>query len=142
MTDAHLGVVIRHVRHLVAAPAVEEQTDGQLLDRFVARRDEAAFAALLSRHGTLVLGVCRRVLRDEADAADAFQATFLVLVRRAGSVRRSAALGGWLYGVAHRVALKMRRTAARRRNHEGRAATMTPAAFEQEPAGDDLRPVL
>ena len=141
MAEVQLGVVLRHVRKLVGAPAAE-QTDGQLLDRFVRRRDEAAFEALLGRHGPLVLGACRRLLADEADAADAFQATFLVLVRRAGSVRRSAALGSWLYGVAYRVALKMRRSAARRRAHEGEAASMARTAFEGEPAADDLRAAL
>jgi RNA polymerase sigma factor (sigma-70 family) len=142
MADVQLGVVLRHVRKLVGVSAPAERTDGQLLDRFVRQRDEAAFEALLARHGPLVLGVCRRLLADEADAADAFQATFLVLVRRAGSVRRSASLGSWLYGVAYRVALKMRRAAARRRAHEGRAAMTSRTDCTTEPAADDLRPLL
>ncbi|HEX5271995.1 MAG TPA: sigma-70 family RNA polymerase sigma factor, partial [Gemmataceae bacterium] len=140
MAQVQLGVVLRHVRKLAAAPAAEA-ADCALLERFVRRRDEAAFEALLARHGPLVLGACRRLLGDGADADDAFQATFLVLVRRAGSVRRAASLGPWLYGVATRVALKMRRAAARRHTHEGRAAMTARTDDGPEPA-DDLRPVL
>src|SRR5271166_3359922 len=81
-------------------------TDGQLLARFVAARDEPAFAALLRRHGPMVLGVCRRVLRDYHDAEDAFQATFLILARRAVSVAKRASVGCYLYAVAYRAALE------------------------------------
>ena len=81
------------------------EDDAELVRRFVADRDEAAFAALVRRHGPMVLGVCRRVLRDPHDAEDAFQATFLVLARRAGSLRRGA-LAGWLYTTARRSALR------------------------------------
>src|SRR5262245_35893136 len=95
--------------------------DSDLPDRF-RRGDESAFAALVRRHGPAVLAACRSVLRDEADVEDAFQATFLALVRGAGSIRRGAAVGGWLYGVARRVAFKARGRAARRRLVEGRAA--------------------
>ena len=90
-------------------------TEGQLLDRFVSRRDEAAFAALVQRHGPLVLGVCRRILRHEQDAEDAFQATFLVLARKARSIGRPERLGNWLFGVARRTAFKARSGAERRR---------------------------
>jgi RNA polymerase sigma factor (sigma-70 family) len=141
MAEVQLGVVLRHVRKLAGVPAPAEPGDGELLDRFVRRRDEAAFEAILARHGPLVLGACRRLLGDEADAADAFQATFLVLVRRAGSVRRATSLGSWLYGVASRVALKMRRAAARRHTHEGRAAMTARTEFATASA-DDLRPFL
>jgi RNA polymerase sigma factor (sigma-70 family) len=141
MGEVQLGVVLRHVRKLAGAAAVGHLTDGVLLDRFVSVADEAAFEALLARHGPLVLGVCRRLLGDQADADDAFQATFLVLVRRARSIRRAASLGPWLYGVVCRIALKMRRTAARRRTYEGRAAMTARTDFEREPA-DDLRPLL
>jgi RNA polymerase sigma-70 factor (ECF subfamily) len=79
-------------------------TDGQLLECFVARREEAAFAALVRRHGPMVLGVCRRILDHSHDADDAFQATFLVLVRKAASVTPRELVGNWLYGVAYRTA--------------------------------------
>src|ERR671933_518791 len=89
-------------------------SDRELLAGFVERRDEDAFAALVRRHGPMVLAVCRRLLRDPHDAEDAFQATFLVLVRKAAAVRPREAVGSWLYGVAYRAAQKARATAARR----------------------------
>src|SRR5262245_34142504 len=92
--------------------------DGELLARSAARRDEAAFTTILQRPGPMVLGVCRRLLRNEADAEDAFQATFLVLAREAASVRKRGSVGSWLYGVARRVAAQARRTAARRQQRE------------------------
>ena len=89
-------------------------TEGELLERFVNRRDEAAFEALVARHGPMVLGVCRHLLRDPNDVDDAFQATFLVLVKKAKTVRRCELLGNWLYGVAFRVASQARSLASRR----------------------------
>ncbi len=90
-------------------------TDGRLLERFLERRDEvaeAAFAAIVDRHGAMVLRVCRQILHDETDAEDAAQATFLVLARRAGSIGRRESVGCWLHGVAIRVAAKARTAAA------------------------------
>src|SRR6188768_3218565 len=92
--------------------------DADLLAAYTAVRDEAAFEGLLRRHGPTVLGACRRVLGPGPDADDAFQATFLVLARKAGTVRPRAAVGGWLYGVAVKAALKVRTAAARRRAKE------------------------
>jgi RNA polymerase sigma factor (sigma-70 family) len=94
--------LLRSVRHADEA----EYPDGELLDRFVKTRDEHAFQVLMRRHGPMVLGVCRRLLRNQADAEDAFQATFLVLVRKAGSISPRALVGNWLYGVAYKAALK------------------------------------
>src|SRR5262245_4455983 len=96
--------------------------DGELLTRFIERRDEDAFGALLARHGAMVLGVCRRVLGNTADADDAFQATFLVLVCKATTVRPRQLVGNWLYGVAYRTALKARTMKAKRSATERRAA--------------------
>ena len=122
MADADSAAVLRHARVLFGAGAVGAATDGQLLERFNTRGEggaeadaaEAAFAVLLARHGPMVLGVCRRALRDPADVADAFQATFLVLLRKAGSVRVDDSLGRWLYGVSRKVASRARSDAARR----------------------------
>src|SRR5262249_60240728 len=103
--------LLRTLREVAAA----EPTDGQLLDAYVARRDGAAFAELVRRHGPMVWGVCRRLLPNRQDAEDAFQATFLVLVRKPGSVRPAERVGHWLHGVAVRAARKAARGVARRR---------------------------
>src|SRR5947208_4308267 len=110
-------------------------TDGQLLGQFVARRDEAAFAELVRRHGPMVLGVCRRVLRNHADADDAFQATFIVLVRKAAALTSRSVLGDWLHGVARRCAQNARLSAARRREKE--QATARPEAAETAEVRND-----
>src|SRR5438874_5672646 len=118
MTDSRWGGVLHHLRRTALMHDGAGLSDGQLLECFLARPDEAAFEALVRRHGPMVLGVCRRVLRNAHDAEDAFQATFLVLVRKAASLRRREAVGNWLYGVAYRTALQARATAARRRLKE------------------------
>jgi RNA polymerase sigma factor (sigma-70 family) len=134
-TGAGVGEWIRAVHVRDAA----DLTDGQLLSAFRARGDEAAFAALVKRHGAMVLGVCRRLLGCEVDAEDAFQATFLVLVRRAAALSGRPVLGDWLHGVARRTALNARRLAARRREKE---ATMARPEATGEPARNDWLPFL
>src|SRR5947209_20429021 len=122
-------------------PPRDDLSDSRLLEQFIHRRDEAAFATLMERHGPMVLGVCRRVLHDAQDAEDAFQATFLVLVRRAASIRQRAAVGGWLYQVAYRVALRARARAARRPAHERLSGDVPAAPPAAEASWPDLRPV-
>jgi RNA polymerase sigma factor (sigma-70 family) len=131
MVNGQLDPLLRHIRALVGERAVGE-TDGQLLERFAAGGEEAAFAALVQRYGRLVFGVCRRVLRHAQDAEDAFQATFLVLAHKAASVRRRESVASWLYGVAYRVAAKAKADAARRREQERQA----PAMPVTEPQAD------
>jgi RNA polymerase sigma factor (sigma-70 family) len=111
--------LLRYVRGLAIRPEAEEASDAALLGRFITARDEVAFAALVARHGPLVLHVCRRVLGDVHEAEDAFQAAFLVLARKAASVRRAEALPAWLHGVARRVALKARSANAHRNRGSG-----------------------
>jgi RNA polymerase sigma factor (sigma-70 family) len=115
------GTLLRHLRGL-AVRDVSTLSDPELMQRFVSERDPVAFEALLRRHGAMVLRVCRRVLRDEHDAEDAFQATFLVLARKAATLRRQESVGNWLYGVASRLSLRARADAARRRDRERRPA--------------------
>src|SRR5215471_18325424 len=93
--------VLRHVCQLVTSEHAGRLPDAQLLERFALQREDAAFTALVRRHGPLVLGVCRRILHNWHDAEDAFQATFLVLARKAGTIHRQEALSSWLYGVAY-----------------------------------------
>src|ERR1700731_1664883 len=109
--------VIEHIRRVVLPRDGAGRSDGELLGCFIERHDETALAALVGRHGPMVWGVCRRLLSHH-DAEDAFQATFLVLVRKAAPIRSREMVGNWLYGVAHQTALLARRTAARRRARE------------------------
>ena len=106
MARAALTAVMHHLRRLAEGNGAAEQDDRVLLERFVRQRDEWAFSLLVRRHGSLVLRVCRGVLRNDHDAEDAFQATFLVLARKAGTIRKGGSLASWLFGVARRTALK------------------------------------
>ena len=138
-----LGAALRQINRLFGGGIVTGLSDAQLLDRFLAEGDAASFEALVARHGPMVLSVCRGVLRDPNDAEDAFQATFLILVKKAGTIRGGQALGGWLYQVAHRVAIQANIAAARRRAHEREAGQMTAASASSGPSvPDDLLPAL
>ncbi len=137
--------VMRSIQQLFHQGPVAGLDDGELLERFVSRHDEAAFAALVALHGPLVLGVCRRILRDQHEIEDAFQATFLVLVRRAGSIRDAGRLGPWLHGVARRVAMRARSEAARRRSHhreQANVAEETVMRPARQAERDDLLAII
>jgi RNA polymerase sigma factor (sigma-70 family) len=129
MSSAQVGAVLRHIRRLAAARHDDSVPDRELLERFARQHDGDAFAALLRRHGPMVLGVCRSVLRNLHDAEDAFQAAFLLLAKKAGSIHRRepVSVSGWLYRVAYHLAVRSQATAARRRILERRAVTMPPA---------------
>jgi RNA polymerase sigma factor (sigma-70 family) len=142
MAAPHLNMLLQQIRRLSGSPC-DPDSDDQLLERFRARRDEAAFTALVRRHGAMVFGVCRRVLRHEQDAEDVFQATFLVLARKAASLRPHRSLGGWLHEVAYHLALRARENKARRQKSENEVRSMTP---REEPAQEvcqrELRSLL
>jgi RNA polymerase sigma factor (sigma-70 family) len=144
MIGTQIGPAARQLRRMLDAHRTHDLTDAQLLERFVAQREEEAFAALVRRHGPLVLGVCRRVLRREQDAEDAFQATFLMLARHAGSIRRTDAIGSWLYRVARRIATKAGIAMARRKNVENRTNPAADASSspENESALAELQSLL
>ncbi len=118
MAAPMLSDVIRRLRRLAGVHPVAALNDSHLLERFLTQRDEAAFETLLARHGPMVLGVCQNLLSDSHQVEDAFAATFLVLVRKARSISRRELLANWLYGVAHRVALRARANAARHWAHD------------------------
>jgi RNA polymerase sigma factor (sigma-70 family) len=122
MTRSSSDPLVRFVRQVAATKESACAADGELLERFIQRRDQAAFAMLVRRHGPMVLRLYRRILHREPDAEDAFQATFLVFSRQAASLRPTESLGGWLYKVAYRIAQKARVAAARRHKYESRAA--------------------
>ena len=141
MAAGDLRKGIERLRRALPPPDGGGLSDGQLLGRFLAGRDEAAFAALVRRHGPMVLGVCRRVLRDSHDAEDAFQATFLVLARKAAALGQREAVGSWLYTVAFRAALEARAALSRRRARERQVDAM-PHPEVSGPEPQDWRPVL
>ena len=142
MAGAQLGAALRQIQRLFSEGSSTGLSDTQLLAGFAARRDEAAFAALVARHGPMVLAVCRGILRDPHDAEDAFQATFLVLARKAGSAWAEGQLGGWLHKVAYRIAVRASADAARRRALERRAAEVAAVEYTRDALEDDLRPAL
>ena len=127
MTSGEFTSVQASLRHLLTEGTMTGASESQLLDRFCSQGDEYAFEAILRRHGPMVLAVCRRVLCDPNDVEDAFQATFLILIKKAGSIRNRAVLGTWLHGVARRVAVRAQIDSRRRRARE-RGAEMSAQA--------------
>ncbi len=142
MATAQMETVIRHVRRAVLRQDAVDSTDRQLLASFIDQKDEAAFAALVRRHGPMVFGVCRRVVRNHHDAEDAFQATFLVLARKASSVKPRERLANWLHGVALRTAMKAKAMTAKRRGREKQVTKMPEPELTQQDQWPDLQPLL
>jgi RNA polymerase sigma factor (sigma-70 family) len=142
MSSSILAAGIRQLRNKLAQQCCPEQSDEQLLHTFTNHRDGSAFATLMRRHGSMVLSVCRRVLGHEQDAEDAFQATFLVLARNAATLRIRTTLAGFLHGTAYRTAMKAKRSAARRRKHEGQALSRPTADPADELSWREVRTLL
>jgi RNA polymerase sigma factor (sigma-70 family) len=144
MATSQMRKVVNHLRKIVIAQNPVEESDGQLLERFIEHLDQAAFADILARHGAMVLGVCRRVLRNPHDAEDAFQATFLVLVRKAAAITSRQLLANWLYGVAYKTALKAKAAAAKQSLREKQVTDMPePETVERHhDVWADLQPLL
>jgi RNA polymerase sigma factor (sigma-70 family) len=138
-----LGAALRRLSRLFAEGVGAGHSDAELLERFLTQGDAGAFESLVGRHGPMVLSVCRGILREPHDAEDAFQATFLVLVKKAGTIRGRDALAAWLHKVAHRVAIQANTAAARRRTLERRVGQMAVATSTNGPAAsDDWLPAL
>jgi RNA polymerase sigma factor (sigma-70 family) len=142
MPNSPVSPVIAHLRRAILRSDGGSLTDGQLSQRFIDERDELAFAALVRRHGPMVLGVCRRILGHAHDAEHAFQACFLVLVRKAVSVVPREAVGNWLYGVAYNTALKARATSMKRQAREKQVKTLPEPAARKEELWQDLHALL
>jgi RNA polymerase sigma factor (sigma-70 family) len=142
MAAGRVGTVLRQLKAAAVVPGGYGITDAQLLDKYLTHHSEVAFEAILRRHGPMVLGVCRRVLENHADAEDAFQATFLVLVRKASSIAPRGMVGNWLYGVAYRTSMKARAMNATRRMKERSAAARGDPAVSTDLARCDLQGVL
>jgi RNA polymerase sigma factor (sigma-70 family) len=136
-----INEVIQHLRTALLRDGADLM-DGQLLECFVNRREPTALEALVRRHGPMVWGVCRRLLDNHHDAEDAFQATFLVLVRKAASIRCGAKVGNWLYGVAHQTALKARAMRSKRKARERPMADVPEPTVSQKDPWSDLQPLL
>ncbi|HZU34918.1 MAG TPA: sigma-70 family RNA polymerase sigma factor, partial [Gemmataceae bacterium] len=137
-----MNELLPHLRRTVLRSDGAGLTDGELLECFISGRDDSAFAALVRRHAAMVWGVCRRVLPCHQDAEDAFQSTFLVLVRKAASVTPRHMVANWLYGVAHQTALNARASAARRRARERQVTEMPEPASPEQNLWHDLQPIL
>jgi RNA polymerase sigma factor (sigma-70 family) len=138
MASAQRGAALRHIHQLFGDGTLAGQPDSRLLERYAAERDDTAFSALVQRHGPMVIAVCHGVLDDTNDAEDAFQATFLLLARKAGAIWVGDSLGGWLHRVAWRIALQVKSDASRRRQQERRAAERSPGRCHITPSWDDV----
>src|SRR5580704_7777560 len=142
MSEGQRTAALHRLCAMIGNQAGNDQTDGQLLERYAIHREQAAFTALVRRHGPMVFGLCQRVLRDHHQAEDAFQATFLVLVRKASSLDRRRPLGNWLYTIAYHAALKARTAAARRLERESRVARQENVESSDEAGSAELRQLL
>jgi RNA polymerase sigma factor (sigma-70 family) len=142
MPNGPMNNVLRQIRRLVARPGAGAQSDEDLLERFIVHHEEEAFGALVRRHGPMVLGVCLRLLRHRQDAEDAFQATFLTLVRKGGSIRQRGSLASWLYRVAFRISLRLKARADKRNGSESLGDATVDADPSAEAAWRELRPLL
>ena len=142
MNTGHFDRVLRHIHRMIGKPPANGLTDRHLLEQFAHRHDESAFATLVERHAGLVYGVCWRVLRHRQDAEDAFQASFLVLARKAGSVSWRDSIGSWLYQVAYRIAAEIKTKTARRRIHERQAQEMLSQQTTDQDARQELAQVI
>jgi RNA polymerase sigma factor (sigma-70 family) len=142
MPTSHMNRVIQHLSRAVLQRDGAGMTDGQLLKRFLEELDESAFEALVRRHGPMVMGVCRRVLRNDHDAQDAYQAAFLVLVRKAATIVPREMVGNWLYGVAYQTALKARAVAAKRSVKERQVAVTAETEAAPHNCCHDLQSLL
>jgi RNA polymerase sigma factor (sigma-70 family) len=142
MATKQMSEIFQQLRRAILLQDGAGLTDGQLLGCFIENRDETAFATLVKRHGPMVWGVCRRLLHNHHDAEDAFQATFLVLVRKGTGIKPREALANWLYGVARQTTLKARQTAARRKCREKQVTEMPEPATPEQHLWHDLQPLL
>ena len=142
MPHGPLSAVLEFLQKTRASHELRGLADAELLTRFLTDQEEGAFAALVHRHGPMIMGVCQRILGERHGAEDAFQATFLVLVRRAGTIHKNRPLANWLYGVARRVALKARAQTAMRQVHERELMQMSRTTPDDDVTWQELRSVL
>jgi RNA polymerase sigma factor (sigma-70 family) len=144
MANGRLAPVIRHLRRMVRPAAGEGISDAQLLERFAVQGDEAAFELLMWRHGPMVWGLCRRILQDHHEAEDVFQATMLVLARKAGSIGQYQSIASWLYKVTYRIALRARAGSSKRARFQKQVRQLPAAVVlpDTESAGGELRQVI
>jgi RNA polymerase sigma factor (sigma-70 family) len=142
MTEKAASPILHLIRRVAEDQHLKELPDQELLRRFSTGRDEAAFSALLRRHGPMVLDICRNMLGNAEDAEDGFQATFLVLAQKAGAIQKKSSVGSWLHGVAYRVALKAQAEFARRQKHEAGASGQTPATASDDFSWRDVQQAL